>query len=133
MDKQVEEMLLLAKNAMANSYSPYSEFQVGACVLGDDGHYYAGCNVENVSFSITQCAEGSAVGNMITAGAKRIQKVVLISQSEMPIPPCGACRQRIKEFADAEVNVYMFTLAGEEIVMTVGELLPGSFSPEHME
>jgi len=132
MNQEIEKMLRMAKDAMANSYSPYSHFAVGACVLGNDGNYYAGCNVENVSFSITQCAEGSAVGNMISAGAKRIKKVVLISQSDLPIPPCGACRQRLKEFADHDVKVHMFNLAGKEIVMTIGELLPGSFDPEHM-
>ncbi len=93
-DRIVQEMLQKAKAAMKHAYNPYSNFFVGACILADDGKLYAGCNVENVSYSLTLCAEASALGAMVSAGAKRIKKMVVVAESDKIIVPCGACRQR---------------------------------------
>lgn len=87
-----------AKEASKNSYSPYSHFAVGACVLTASGNLYTGCNFENSSFGMTICAERNAIGNAITNGEKEIKAVAVYSPNCQDCPPCGACRQVIAEF-----------------------------------
>ena len=129
----LEEMLDHAKCAMQNAYNPYSHFFVGACILADDGHLYSGCNVENASYSLTLCAEVSAITAMITAGAKRIVEMLVVSSSDKIVVPCGACRQRIREFSDLSTKIHMCNHFGQHEVMTIDELLPKSFGPEFLE
>lgn len=129
----VQQMLEKAKVAMKNAYCPYSHFHVGAAVLADDGNIYAGCNIENASYRVTQCAESSAVGNMISHGAKHIKKIVVVAESELIPSPCGACRQQLREFSDKSVEVHMFNNKGDHDVMTMDELLVKSFGPEFLK
>lgn len=124
----IDNMLTKATQAMNNAYASYSHFKVGACVRTPEGHLFSGCNVENTCFSVIQCAEATALGNMVTAGFQKVSEVLIISSSPVFCPPCGACRQRIVEFADPDTRIYMCNAAGEKEVKTIGELLPLHFS-----
>lgn len=129
----VQQMLEKAKAAMKNAYCPYSHFHVGAAVLADDGNIYAGCNIENASYRVTQCAESSAVGNMVSHGSKRIKKVVVVADSDQIVVPCGACRQQLRELASGDTEVHMFNNKGDHDVMTIDDLLVKSFGPEFLK
>ena len=129
----LDSLLSKAKEAMANAYIAYSHFPVGACILADDGKIYSGCNVGNACHALSQCAESTAIGNMITHGSKKISKIVIVSKSERPISPCGACRQKILEFAIHDTAVYMFNLNNDSIILFANELLPQAFSPSHLK
>jgi cytidine deaminase len=108
-----------------NAHAPYSHFQVGAALLFEDGQVFTGCNVENLSFGLTICAERSAVVAAIASGARRVLKVAVVAHSESPVSPCGACRQVLAEFAgDAEVEVRSANQHGEVFVSTLDALLP---------
>lgn len=131
---RISQMLEKAKAAQANAYSPYSKFKVGACIHSKDDQFFVGCNCENVSYSLTCCAEGSAIGTMITAGYREILEIVLIGSSEEPCTPCGACRQRIREFAASDILIHMFNKDGsKQLTKTLNELLPHSFGPDHIK
>lgn len=132
MENSLQEMLNKAKQVMQNAYNPYSKFFVGACILADDGNFYSGCNVENASYSLTACAEDSAISVMISNGAKRIVEMVIIGSNDKFVVPCGACRQRIREFADLSSKIHMFNNLDQHQTMTIGELLPNSFGPEYL-
>ena len=98
-----ETMLQEAKDMSKNSYSPYSNFPVGACVLYENGKKYLGCNVENVSFGLSLCAERNAISSAIAAGEKtKIKAIAIYSPKQKQCMPCGACRQWLSEFADSE-------------------------------
>ena len=94
-----EELLAAARQAREKAYAPYSNFRVGAAVLGSGGRIYSGCNVENASFGLTCCAERNAIFAMVAAGETEIREILVIGESEEFLPPCGACRQVIAEFA----------------------------------
>ncbi len=118
-----------AKLASVNAYSPYSSFSVGAALLADDGEIYAGCNVENASFGLTNCAERSAVFNAVSAGRGRGDFVgLLIYTPGMKCSsPCGACRQVLDEFLEQDAFVYSTCDSGRIVAWTMGALLPDSF------
>ena len=92
------ELLDKAKEAMVYSYSPYSRFKVGACVLTKDGHIYTGCNIENSSFGATNCAERTAIFKAVSEGRKEFAKIAIVSSSGLKTYPCGICRQVMSEF-----------------------------------
>lgn len=119
------ELTRAAKEARKHAYAPYSKYQVGAAVLGASGRVYSGCNVENVSYGLTVCAERNAVATAIAGGEKRILAVA-IATSEPPGPPCGVCRQVIAEFADEETPVAMVGSTSRAIHQ-LGSLLPFAF------
>lgn len=133
MNDNIHQMYNAALETMKNAYTPYSNFRVGACVLGDDGHYYAGCNVENVSYGLTICAERNAISTMIAAGGKKIKSMVIVANCDKIITPCGACRQVMGELADSDTKVYMFNRAGDCKIRTVAKLLPDAFDNEILE
>jgi len=122
-----KELLLAARKARRKAYAPYSNFHVGAAVLGANGRIYSGCNVENASFGLTCCAERNAVFAMAAAGEKRIREVLVIGESEEFLPPCGACRQVLAEFAPPQAKVHMCNRRGGIRTATVGELVPYIF------
>jgi len=124
MDKEIKQLLEEAKKARLNAYAPYSEFNVGAALLSENGNVYSGCNVENASYGLTVCAERNAVFEMAKNGDRNIDKLVIISDSEDYISPCGACRQVIAEFSEDKTEVYMFNKSGDYKVVTVKELIP---------
>jgi len=129
MDQEIKEkMFKKAKEAQKNAYVPYSGFPLGAAVLTEDGSIYTGVNIENASFSLTNCAERSAIFTAVSKGERRIEALLIVSSTKNPVPPCGACRQVIQEFADGDIEVVMMTAEGKELTMTNAELLPGAFS-----
>jgi cytidine deaminase len=121
------ELLAAARKARKNAYAPHSNFPVGAAVLGADGRIFSGCNVENSSFGLTICAERNAIFAMVAAGVREIREILVIGDTEDILPPCGACRQVIAEFASPQVVVHMCSRSGGGRDATVGELLPFIF------
>ena len=126
-------LLETARAARDAAYAPYSNFKVGAAILADTGDIFKGCNVENVAYPEGTCAEAGAIAAMIQGGGSRIMEITVIADSPAPVPPCGGCRQKIAEFADADVVVTMATTSGQTLRMTVAQLLPGAFTSSHME
>ncbi len=122
-----EELLAEARQVRAKAYAPYSNFHVGAAVLGGNGKIYSGCNVENASFGLTCCAERNAIFAMVASGEREIREILIIGESEEFLPPCGACRQVIAEFAQPPAVVHMCNRQGECRDTTVGELVPFIF------
>lgn len=102
-----QELVKLAKDALHNAYSPYSNYKVGAAVLGEDGNIYKGCNIENVSYGATICAERVAISSAIANGNKTIQKIAIVSSSDKYTYPCGICRQVMAEFMNDDALVIL--------------------------
>ena len=122
-----QELINKAKEVSANSYSPYSKFAVGACVLTKSGKTYCGCNFENSSFGLTICAERNAVGSAIADGEKEIRAIAIYSPNSQYCYPCGACRQVLNEFkSDHGLDVITDGENGLKIV-SLAELLPEGF------
>lgn len=118
-----QRLLSLAMAARVRAYAPYSEFAVGAALLASDDQVFSGCNVENVSFGLTMCAERVAVGAAVAGGAKEFTLLVIVSDSSEPVVPCGACRQVLAEFAPA-LRIVSATLSGATAEFNLGDLLP---------
>lgn len=116
-----------AREAAARAYAPYSGFQVGAAVWTDRG-LFAGANVENASYGLTNCAERSAIFAAANAGARRVECVVVYTPTPGAAAPCGACRQVIHEFGP-DARVISCCDGAERIDTTIGALLPGAFGP----
>lgn len=116
-----------AKAAMRNAYAPYSDFPVGAAVRAPSGKIYAGCNVENASYPEGWCAETSAIAQMVSAGERTIVEIAVVAERAARVPPCGGCRQRIKEFGDADTPIHLCDDHGIVETFTLGDLLPHGF------
>ena len=128
-----EDLIKAAIAAMGIAYAPYSGFPVGAAILDEDGAIHAGANIENAAYPVGNCAEASAIAAMIMAGRKRITKIAVAGgDGELLCTPCGACRQRIREFAAAETPVLVCGPEGLQQSFTLAELLPASFGPENL-
>jgi len=108
------------------SYSPYSEFKVSSSVLSDSGKIFTGVNIENSSYSLTLCAETSAIANAISKGVKKINAVAIFTDSEEFVFPCGACRQRISEFSD-NADIILINSKRKIKILKLKSLLPNSF------
>ena len=119
-----------AKKAREFSYSPYSKFAVGAAVLTRSGKVYGGCNIENASYGITNCAERTAIFRAVSEGEREIVALAIVADSKRPVPPFGACRQVIAEFKIP--HIIMANLDDQIQTATCEELLPGAFSDEDM-
>lgn len=129
----IKKMFDAAKSARQNAYAPYSHFFVGAAVLSSSDKIYSGCNVENVSYSLATCAEQSAISEMIKGGDKEIKAILVMGDAGKDlVSPCGACRQRIREFAKNNIPVYICGLEGVRKETSIDELLPLSFGPEKL-
>lgn len=122
-----------ARAALSHSYSPYSHFPVGCCLKTANGKYYTGANIENASYSITLCAEAVAIAQMVHQGEKKIAEIFVIGHGDALCTPCGACRQRIREFASDDTLIHIGDAQGYRATFTLGELLPHSFGPENLE
>lgn len=120
-----EELVEAAREARRGAYAPYSGFSVGAALLTTDGRVFTGCNVENVSFGLTLCAERVAVGSALAAGVMQFETIAIVSDSTEPVMPCGACRQVMAEF-NSDLRIVSATTGGELIELTLGFLLPNA-------
>lgn len=125
MDKS--QLIESAKFASEQAYAVYSNFRVGAAVLGDDDKIYPGCNVENASYGLTICAERTAVFSAVVGGAKKIKAVAIYTPTERIATPCGACRQVLAEF-DEEMVVILANRTGATEEYSLAELLPHRFA-----
>lgn len=122
-----KDLLAAARKARSRAYAPYSEFPVGAAVLGANGRIYSGCNVENASLGLTCCAERNAIFAMVAAGEREVREVLVVGDTAEALPPCGACRQVLAEFARPSTIVHMCDRTGAGRSVTVAELLPHVF------
>lgn len=121
------DLLKTAQLVRGHAYAPYSGFHVGAAVLGADGNVYAGCNVENAAYPEGQCAEASAISAMVAGGCTEIAQICIVKNGGGSVAPCGGCRQKINEFAGADVPIFVQGKDGALQSYTLGELLPISF------
>ncbi|OOE13653.1 cytidine deaminase [Fictibacillus arsenicus] len=127
-DKLMEQ----AKKAREKAYVPYSKFQVGAALLSSEGKVYHGANIENAAYSLTCCAERTALFKAYTEGDTKFTAIAVVADTKRPVPPCGACRQVISELCPPDMPVYLTNLHGDVQEIAVKDLLPGAFSPEDL-
>lgn len=120
------EMLLNeARQAREKAYAPYSRFAVGAALLTRSGRVFTGCNVENLSFGLTICAERAAIFAAVAAGEREFVGIAMVADSATPVTPCGACRQVMAEFGDG-LQIVSANLQDERFTSTIAEMLPRS-------
>lgn len=128
------ELILKAIESMKNSYSPYSEFKVGAALLSESGKVYTGCNIENVAFGPSICAERVAFFKAISEGEKNFSKIAVVGGKDGIIssatPPCGVCRQVMREFCNDDFEILIVRENGNYDKVLLKDLLPNSFKPE---
>ncbi|MEM3685327.1 MAG: cytidine deaminase [Conexivisphaerales archaeon] len=127
--RRLKELEKAAKQAMKMAYSPYSNIKVGAAVLCSDGTIYSGCNIENSSYSLTICAERVAASKAVSSGSKKIRSIVITSNLDGFIYPCGACRQFLSEFGN-NIDVVLLSSTGRIKKYKLSELLPYVFRLE---
>ena len=121
-----------AKAARERAYAPYSRFKVGAAILTPSGTIYSGCNVENAAYPVGVCAEAGAISAMVASGESRIAEILVIGEGAGLVTPCGACRQRIREFAGPDCAIHIAGLSGRRAVFALGDLLPEAFGPDNL-
>lgn len=124
--KNYKLLVQAAQHAKLNSYSPYSKFRVGAALLTKSGTIFEGCNIENSSFSLTTCAERTALFKAVSEGERGFTAIAISTDTEDFTPPCGACRQVIMELA-GNVDVILVTASGKAKIMKMNKLLPLPF------
>jgi cytidine deaminase len=121
-----------ARTAQGRAYAPYSGFRVGAAVVGESGAVYAGCNVENAAYPVGTCAEEAALAAMVGAGERRLASVLVIGDGPGFVTPCGACRQRIREFGGPDTPVHVADQGGVQRTFRLDDLLPFAFGPDNL-
>ncbi|KAJ6557373.1 cytidine deaminase-like protein [Mycena vulgaris] len=148
--EQRESLIKAAFEAKQNTYSPYSKFPVGAALLAADGTIFKGANIENASYGGTICAERTAFVKAVSEGTKSFIALAVVTDVPSPLSPCGMCRQVIREFCAADMPILLVPAdypkplgdesegkpgitAGGVKETSIGELLPDSFGPEHLE
>lgn len=123
--QRIAALIKIARKVRQNAYSPYSHFQVGAALEANSGKVFSGCNVENISYGLTICAERNAVFKAVASGVHSFRRIVILADSIEPVTPCGACRQVLSEFSE-EMEVVSVNLKGEEFRAKLSDLLPRS-------
>lgn len=118
-----ESLLAAAREARAQAYAPYSRFAVGAALRSRSGRIFTGCNVENLSFGLTSCAERNAIFAAVAAGERELEAIAIVADSRHPVSPCGACRQVMAEFAPS-LLICCSNLEGETFESDLSMLLP---------
>lgn len=131
-DTRMAQLVAAARAARERAYAPYSRFHVGAALLDAQGRIHAGCNVENAAYPQGQCAEATAIGQLVLAGGTRIVAAVVVGVADRPVTPCGGCRQRLREFAADDCPIWVADLQLVVARYTLGALLPDSFGPDHL-
>lgn len=126
----MEKLILAAQFAREKAYVPYSSFKVGAALLTKGGKIYTGCNVENASYGLSNCAERTAIFKAVSEGESEFAAMAIVADTKEPVAPCGACRQVLAEFS---INkIIMCNLHGQQYIATLEELLPYSFGKKHL-
>jgi cytidine deaminase len=129
-----EALFAAAANARKTAHAPYSRFLVGAAILDEHGTIHPGCNVENAAYPQGTCAEAGAIAAMALSGSRRIMAIAVSGAGDGLVTPCGGCRQKIREFASEEAPIHVLDADGRlKRSFTLGELLPFSFGPDHLE
>jgi cytidine deaminase len=130
--KDREALIAEARVALAHAHAPYSRFPVGAALLAESGRVYRGANVENASLGLSVCAERTAVFSAVAAGERRFAALAVVTDTGEPTPPCGACRQILREFA-ADLPIYLAGRGDAVETRRLSELLPFAFVPPASE
>lgn len=128
-----EQLIDIAKAAREKAYVPYSKFPVGAALLLENGEVITGCNIENASFGLSNCAERTAVFKAVSEGKTNIKGIAIIADTEGPVSPCGMCRQVFAEFCAGDTPVVLTNLKNDIKETTVSELLPYAFLKEDLD
>ena len=123
---EYDALISAAKQARENAHAPFSDFRVGAAVRANSGRVYAGCNIENASYSLTCCAERVAIFKALSEGERGFEAIAVVAETDNLTPPCGACRQIIWEFC-GDVPVILANLKGKIEQESAGKLLPRPF------
>ncbi len=123
----LEDMIKRAREVQANAHAPYSRFHVGACLRTEDDQLITGCNVENAAYGSTICAEATAITRMVAAGLTPKIKEIVVT----PCPPCGNCRQMLREFCDDDALIHVVNDNDEVTTLKLIDYLPNSFVAEH--
>lgn len=129
-EKDIQKLINRAVVARDKTYSPYSLFGVGAALLCEDGSIYEGCNIENASYGLTNCAERTAIFKAVSEGQTKFKALAVVADTEGPCAPCGACRQVISEFGIP--RIIMANLRGDYTVVDLEGLLPFRFRADNM-
>lgn len=127
-----ELLLQKAWEVRERAYAPYSDFAVGAALLSNTGVVYTGCNVENASYGLSNCAERTAVFHMVAQGETKFVALAVVADAPRAISPCGACRQVLCEFGEAKTPVWLANVHGDEKFYTLDDLLPYAFFREDL-
>lgn len=127
-----DALFAAAAAAQMRAYAPYSRFKVGVALLADDGAIHVGCNVENAAYPVGACAEAGAISAMIAGGGRAIRAMLVFGEGAELVTPCGACRQRIREFAAPETPLAIAGPDGIRARFSLAELLPASFGPANL-
>ena len=130
MELEIQNLINRAIEARENAYCPYSHFAVGAALLCEDGTIYEGCNIENASYGLTNCAERTAIFKAVSEGHTTFKALAVVADTEGPCAPCGACRQVISEFDIPQI--ILANLKGNYRVVSLDELLPFRFGAESL-
>jgi cytidine deaminase len=131
MASSVDDLLAAARAARLHAHAPFSGFQVGAALETADGRVVTGCNVENVTYGLTICAERVAVFKAISDGHRQFTRIAIVADSESPTPPCGACRQILWEFG-GDLEIILGNLQDEIGRYRLRDLLPLPFDQRHL-
>ena len=132
MSKNDSELTASAMGAMGKAYAPYSKFNVGAAIRDEHGNIHLGVNVENAAYPQGSCAEAGAIAAMVMAGGRKITAIAVAGGGEGLCTPCGGCRQRIREFAEADTPIYICSEDQVKASFTLDLLLPESFGPDNL-
>lgn len=130
-DTSLEVLTAMARSVQARAWAPYSDFRVGAVLMARDGAIFSGCNVENASYPAGICAERAALASAVASGARDFVRVVIVTDADVPAPPCGICRQALVEFAPA-LEVVSVAANGGVAQWSLGDLLPFPFTPSSL-
>jgi cytidine deaminase len=128
----LDALFVAATAARSNAYAPYSGYAVGAALLAEEGGIHVGCNAENAAYPVGTCAEAGAISSMAAAGGRRIAAILILAEGAELVTPCGACRQRIREFATETTPIHLADPSGIRCTLMLGELLPHAFGPDNL-
>ena len=127
-----ERLIALALSARQSAYVPYSNYRVGAALLANTGKIYTGCNIENASYGLSNCAERTALFKAVSEGERQFAALVVAVDGKKAASPCGACRQVLREFIDESTEIILVNEEGEGQSTDIGNLLPNAFTGDDL-